>query len=224
MTVAAIILATRPESALRDVNGIPNVRRLVDTAWAGGALPIVVVASDAGDAVAAALAGSAALLASPAPEESGPVGQMCRGFDVARSEVEGTDAALLWPAQMGWVDAETVTSLIEAHGIRRTAVFRPAFRGTAGWPALVPAVRIEALRGLDTAMTPEALLDALMSAEGDRLIDVGDPGVTHDLDTPPAALPPFEGPPEPASGRHREWGSQAAAVPDAGPEPARTVP
>jgi CTP:molybdopterin cytidylyltransferase MocA len=223
MTVAAIILATGPESALRDVNGIPNVRRLADTAWAGGALPIVVVSADAGDAVAAALAGSAALLAVPAPEESGAAGRMRRGFDVATSEIEGTDAALLWPAQMGWVDAETVTTLIEAHGVRRTAVVRPAFRGTAGWPALIPAVRIGALRGLDPALAPEALLDALMSAEGDRLIDVGDPGVTHDLDTPPWALPPFEGPPEPASGSHREWGSAAAAGPDAAPDPARTV-
>jgi CTP:molybdopterin cytidylyltransferase MocA len=223
MTVAAIILATRPESLLRDVDGIPNVRRLADAAWAGGALPIVVVAPDADGATAAALAGSAALLVAPAPEESGPAGQMSRGFDVARSEIEGTDAALLWPAHMGWVDAETVTSLIEAHGARRAAVFRPAFRGTAGWPALIPAVRIEALRGFDPATTPEALLDDLMSEEGDRLIEVGDPGVTHDLDTPPASLPPFEGPPEPASGSHHEWGSEAAAGPDAAPDPARRV-
>jgi CTP:molybdopterin cytidylyltransferase MocA len=223
MTVAAIILAEGPESALRDVNGVPNARRLVDAAWAGGALPIVVVSSAPGDELAAALAGSPALLAASAAEQSGPLGQISRGFDVARAEIEATDAALLWPAHMGWVDSETVTSLIEAHGTARAAVLRAAYRGTAGWPALVPLARLEALRELGPAMAPEALLDALMVEEGDRLIEVGDPGVTHDLDTPRAALPPFEGPPGPASGSHREWGSEAAAGPDAAPEPARTV-
>ena len=202
---------------------MPNVRRLADTAWAGGALPIVVVSFDPEGDVAAALAGSPAVLAAPAPREAGAVGQMCRGIDVARDEVDGTDAALVWPARMGWVDAETVTSLIEAHGIDRAAVLRPAFGGEAGWPALVPVAHLDALRPLDASLMPGPLVDALAAAVGGRLVDLGDPGAVHDLDTPRADLPPFEAPPEPVAAHHHEWGSPAASGPDAPPEPARTI-
>ena len=37
MTVAAVILAASPESALADADGVPRVRRIVDSAWSGGA-------------------------------------------------------------------------------------------------------------------------------------------------------------------------------------------
>ena len=222
MTVAAVILAGDPDSALRDVEGTPGARRLVDTAWAGGATPIVVVAADPDGAVAAALAGSPAVLAAP-PAEGRRVGQMAHGFAVARAEVEDTAAALLWPARMGWVDAETVTSLIEAHGVDRAAVLRPAFRGSAGWPALVPTGHLGALRALDAGLEPEAAVEALLTVVGGRLIELGDPGTTHDLATPRSALPPFEGPPEPTAEHHHEWGSPAAAGPDEPPPPARTI-
>ena len=74
MTVAAVILAARPAGALREVEGVANARRLVDTAWAGGAMPIVVVSADPDGAVARVLAGSTALLADPAAEERRPRG------------------------------------------------------------------------------------------------------------------------------------------------------
>ncbi len=224
MTVAAVILAAGPASALRGVEGVPNARRLVDTAWAGGATPIVVVSFDPDGEVAAVLAGSPVVLAAPAPVASGPVAQVCRGIDVARAEVDGTDAALVWPARMGWVDAETVTSLIEAHGADRSAVLRPAFGGTAGWPALVPVAHVEALRGLAADLQPDDLVAALAAAVGGRLVEVGDPGTIHDLETPRAELPPFAGPPEPPAGHRHEWGSPAAAGPDAPAAPPRTVP
>ena len=52
MTVAAVILASTADGALTDTLGQPRVRRLVDIAWAGGALPVVVVAPDPDGAVA----------------------------------------------------------------------------------------------------------------------------------------------------------------------------
>ncbi len=223
MTVAAVVLAADLATALHAVDGVPNARRLVDAAWAGGALPVVVVAADPDGAVAAALAGSVAVLAAPAPGAAGPVGQACRGIDVARAEVDATTAALVWPARMGWVDAETVTSLIEAHGTDPSALLRPAFRGQAGWPALVPIVHLETFRALDPGLAPGALVDALAATVGIRLVELGDPGATYDLDTPRDDLPPFEGPPEPPAGRHHEWGSPAAAGPDEPPEPPRTA-
>ena len=214
MTVAAVILAVTPESAVRVVEGVPNVRRLTDVAWAGGAIPIVVVAPDPDGAVRAALAGAEVTRAEAAPAEAGPVGQICRGIDVAVTLVAGTEAALVWPARMGWVDAETVTSLIEAHGSDRARLLRPSFAGEGGWPALLPLAHLEALRGLARDLLPDALLGELAELVPTGLVELGDPGVTHPLDTPRDALPPFEGPSEPASGRAYEWGAAVAGRAD----------
>lgn len=223
MTVAAVILAATPESALREVEGAPNARRLADAAWAGGAIPVVVVAPDPDGAIRAVLGGAEVVYAAPAPHEGGPVGQICRGIDVALAAVARTEAALVWPARMGWVDAETVTSLIEAHGVERGVVLRPAYAGEPGFPVLVPTAVLEALRSLSAALMPGALMTELAARVPARVIELGDPGVTHSLDTPRDALPPFEGPAEPASGHTHEWGSAAALGPDEPPEPVPTI-
>ena len=217
VTVAACILAASPDSALREVDGTPNVRRLVDLAWAGGAMPVIVVVPDPDGAVAAALAGAPVVLGVPAPFELGPAGQMARAIDLALAEVDATDAALLWPARMGWLDAETVTSLIEAHGTDRGTLLRPAFRGEAGWPILVPVGNLAALRALPADLMPPAISDALAVATPSRTVELGDPGIVLGLDTPRDDLPPFEGPPEPAAGHRHEWGAAAAAGPDEAP-------
>ena len=222
MTVAACILASSAEIALRDVDGTPNVRRLVDLAWAGGALPVVVVSPDPQGAVAAALAGAPVVLAAPAAADAGPAGQMARAIELACGEVDATDAALLWPAGMGWLDAETVTSLIEAHGADRDALLRPAFRATPGWPILLPVGRLPAVRALSADLGPEEISEALATLLPTRSIELGDPGIVLGLDTPREGLPRFEGPPEPPPDRRHEWGALVAAGPDEAPEPPAT--
>src|SRR5262245_8812571 len=112
MTVAAVILAASPESALADADGVPRVRRIVDAAWSGGALPVVVVSFDPDGAVAAALAGASVTLAEPVPLPAGvPVAQMRRGVEVAQGIVNETDGVFIWPTRMGWVSPETITSM-----------------------------------------------------------------------------------------------------------------
>ena len=61
MTVAAVILSATAQGAVADTLGQPRVRRLVDIAWSGGALPVVVLSPDDDGAVAAALVGSEAV-------------------------------------------------------------------------------------------------------------------------------------------------------------------
>jgi CTP:molybdopterin cytidylyltransferase MocA len=218
MTVAAVILYARPEGALADAAGRPAVRRAVESAWAGGATPIVVVSFDPDGAVASALAGSPAVLAEPAPVESGPVGQMARGIAVAGEQVTETEAALIWPGRMVWIDAETVTSLIEAYGAQRGSALRPVYSDEAGWPVLVPMDQVEALVALGPALMPDALMTEFMAAvPSSGMIDTGDPGVTHDISTPFEDLPQFEGPPQPVAGHAPEWGAAAAEMPDDAP-------
>ena len=217
MTVAAIILSATAEGAIEDTLGQPRVRRLADLAWSGGALPIVVLAPDPAGAVAAALVGSEAVYGSPALPESGPVGQMVHGAELAMYEVRDTTAVLLWPARMTWVGPETITSLIEAHGTSRDEMLRPTWHGDPGWPVLVPTSYLEALRAIAPDRMPHSVIDDLAAALPTRVVEMGDPGVIHDAETPAADLPTYEGPPDPPAGHTHEWGADVAA--EAGLEP-----
>ena len=218
MTVAAVILSASAEGSLADTLGQSRVRRLADLAWSGGALPVMVVSPDPDGAVAAALAGTEAVYGSPASPEAGPVGQMVRGAELAVAEVRDTTAFLIWPARMTWVGPETVTSLIEAHGPDPETILLPAWQGEPGWPVLVPLIRLDALRGIATDRMPLDVIHDLVAVAPARLVDVGDPGVIHDVSTEQADLPPYEGPPDPLAAHTHEWGADVAA--EAGlPEP-----
>jgi CTP:molybdopterin cytidylyltransferase MocA len=218
MTVAAVILAASPATALADAEGTPAVRRIADTAWAGGATPVVVVADDPDGAVAAVLATAEVTLLAPAPREGGPVGQIAHGMAAAGELVGSTTAALVWPGRVAWADAETVTTLIEMHGDDPAAILRPGYDGVAGWPALMPMSVLDQISALSPSRMPDEILDDLAAAGIPvRALDTGDPGTTHDVSVPRSMLPAFDGPPRPDDGVEREWGAPAADQPDDAP-------
>lgn len=218
MTVAAVILAASPESALADADGSPGVRRIADAAWAGGATPIIVVSFDPDGAVATALAGAPVTLAEPAPADHGPRAQMARGADVARDEIEDTDAVLLWPARMTWVGPETVTSLVELHGVAPDSLLRPTWDDEPGWPVLLPVAALGALRSVAAdRMPPDVVADLVAAGVPLRLVNLGDPGVAFDVGTARADLPAYVGPVESAAGHVHEWGAGLADAPEDGP-------
>ncbi len=218
MTVACVILAASPESALVDADGLPSVRRIADAAWSGGATPIVVVAADPDGHVARSLAGAAVTLAQPPPTPAGAPAQIARGMDVALAEVRDASAALVWPVRMTWVGPETVTSLIEAHGGVPDVMLSPQFEGQQGWPVLVPIAALETIRGAPADSMPDAARDAVLAAGiGETGLDLGDPGVIHDRDVARADLPPYVGPAEPPAGHVHEWGAALADVPEDAP-------
>ena len=211
MTVAAVILAASPESALADADGIAAVRRIADTAWSGGATPIVVVSSDPDGAVAAALAGAPVTLAEPAPQAGGPVAQIQRGIEVAAAEIHGTTAAFVWPARLTWVGAETITTMIETHGLAPRAILRPAYDGAAGFPALVPVRAAAGLATIAANRMPNEVIDDLVAAGSEvRDLELGDPGTIHGRDIARADLPPYIGPEEPPLPHTHEWGAALA--------------
>lgn len=223
MTVAAVILAATPESALADAAGVPRVRRIVDAAWSGGALPVVVVSFDPDGAIAAALAGAAVTLAEPVPKPDGvPVAQIRRGIEVAQATVRDVGAALIWPVRMGWVSPESVTSMIEAHGIDRGSLLRPTFDGEDGWPVLLPITRADALAAVAPDRFPDDIIaDVIAGGVPARTLELGDPGTTHDGSVPREQLPPYTGPLEPVAHHTHEWG---AAVETASEESPLTGP
>jgi len=173
-----------------------------------------VVSPDPDGSVAAALLGSEAVHGFPAPLEAGPAGQMVRGAELALDDVRDTTAVLLWPSRMIWVGPETITSLIEAHGMDRSAMLRPVWQGEPGWPVLLPTAALDDLRAVGPDAMPPDVVEALARSIPTRLVDLGDPGVVHDADTSLRDLPAYEGPPDPPGGHVHEWGEDVIA--DAG--------
>ncbi len=213
MTVAAAVLAANPESALAAAESQPAVRRIADAAWSGGALPIVVVSFDPDGAVGRALAGAPATLETPAPVETGPVGQIARGVDAALRLVTETAAVLVWPARLCWVGPETVTTLIEAFGTRPGTVLEPTYRGQTGWPKLLPADHLAVFRALPADALPDDLFERLRAAGVPfDSVETGDPGVVVDGRTPRSELPTYDGPSGPGAGHAHEWGEGVAAI------------
>lgn len=217
MTVAAVVLPASAEEALADAAGRIAVRRIVDSAWAGGALPILVVLADGAGAVSAALEGSPARLVDPRGAsglETARIGAMA-----ALDAVRETSAVLLWPGRMAWVDPETVTSLIEAHGRRDGRVTRPRRAGEVGWPVLLPAAD-----ALEILAAEAASLDELVAAIDAATVELGDPGSLLGLEVAIDELPDYAGPPEPVGGPPPEWGAAAAETrePEVSPRPSGT--
>jgi CTP:molybdopterin cytidylyltransferase MocA len=209
VTVAAVIVPRDAGEALADAAGRAAARRIVDVAWAGGAMPLIVVVDDRDGAVAAALAGSPARV-EPSSSVAG-VSPYRAGADAATDAVVGTDGWLLWPGDHAWVDPETVTSLIEAHGPRPDALLRPVHAGRAGWPLLVPAGR---LTEVDDALRAGGL--AAVDALGVVTLDLGDPGSVVTLAVAIADVPAYVGPAAPVAGPPPDWGAAAADDPDWG--------
>ena len=209
MTVAAVVLAPDIATALADADGLPALRRVVQSAWAGGALPIVVVSHSGpeGDSLAAALEGLPATLHQP---KNVPPGSRWfgGGLELARDQVRETEAALLWPARFAWIDPETVTSTIEAHGAAPETIVRAAYRDEPGFPILVPAdlgARFLAELELHAFQLVEALVAGGAAL---RTIELGDPGIVMDVATPRNRLPEYQGPPEPAAGPAPDWNAE----------------
>jgi len=210
VTVAAVILVPEPAAALALADGEPVLRRVCQAAWSGGAIPTVAVGSQLTEEARDAVGDLTVTFAEPAATEPHGIAWFARGLLTAATTVTDTTAALLWPVRQAWVDPETVTSLVEAHGAWTDAIIRPAYAGQPGFPILIPAAladRLAALSGQHGVEAVEALVAAGVPL---RQIEMGDPGIVHDISTPRADLPSYQGPPQPAAGPPPDWNEALA--------------
>lgn len=205
MTVAALIVPGAPEAGTPT---IAELRRIAECAWAGGAWPIRFCRGSApADALAAVAAGTTADLA---PAAHRTIAAATSGLVRA---VGATTAVLFWPADHPWVDPESVTLLLQAHGGDPGAVLRAA-DGDPGYPLLLPVPVARSAAEPARASAMAGLLARLaVSGAGLVLVPTGDAGTTHDRRHPADALPPYRGPDRPLA-PPPEWGAAAADAPD----------
>ena len=123
MTVAAHIAVSGAPTAPGVAR--PELSRLVEAAWSGGAQPILISGLSAGEAAPTlSRATSSAEFSAVAAD--------------ALSEVAGTTAVITLPLSHAGVDPETITALIAAHGREGERVLIASWNGEAGPIRLTP--------------------------------------------------------------------------------------
>ncbi|MGI9626625.1 MAG: nucleotidyltransferase family protein [Longimicrobiales bacterium] len=186
--VAGLVLAAGASSrmgrskALLEADGSTFVSRLVSTLRTGGCTPVVVVcAAGSGETADEARKAGGTVAVNP----KGAGGQIA-SIRVGLAELLGLEeppgAVVFTPVDNPGVRADTVERLIEAWRTTDRDIVHPVYRGTRGHPVLV-----------DAKLTHEFLADPLpdgarsvVRKDPERVLNlqVDDPGVAEDLDTP----------------------------------------
>jgi len=179
--VAAILLAAGKSrrmgscKQLLPLGGVTVIGRCLDALVTGGAGEVVVVVSEAGNEVAdAARAYPVRIVVNP--ESDGDMASSVRaGRDALPPDVGGVIVAL---CDYPLVSAATVTRLIEEHA-DSPGIIIPCHGGRRGHPLLFP-------RAILNELTGGLILRDLVQRNPERIrcLDVDDPGVLIDMDTP----------------------------------------
>lgn len=163
---------------LLPLDGRPAVVRCLETILAAGIGigNIIVVVAPGGDEVARAIGHLPVTVARNASEGSDMAQSVRTGLELVGSAVSGVLVCL---ADHPLVTAETCRLLRGEHRRTPEAVLVPVFEGRKGHPSLFPRPVIAELATLPT-------LREVISAHPARvrLLDVDDPGVIEDMDTP----------------------------------------
>jgi len=123
MTVAAHIIISGTPTTPGDAR--PELSRLVEAAWSGGAHPILISGLSSGEVA-------------PTLSRSTPSAQFAAVAAAALGEVAGTTAVITLPVSHAGVDPETITALIAGHGRQSEQVLVASRNGEAGPIRLTP--------------------------------------------------------------------------------------
>lgn len=175
--------------ALLDTGGAIALERILATARrAGVGRARVVLGTDAPAILSQAHIGATEAIINPAPERgrTGSIQEGLRGLGSA-------EAILLWPVDLPWVQAATISRLLAA-ALPNTIII-PEAGGRRGHPILIPTTLLPGVMGL----SPDAPLNEWVRRQDTALAQTNDPACATPLNTPEehkAAFARF------ASGRH----------------------
>lgn len=178
--------------ALLDAGGRSFLAATVGALVGGGCRPVVVVLGDGqDDEERKARAAGAVTLHNPDPGE-GPV----TSLRLAIRALEGQAAGIAFlPVDHPLVRPETVRALLDAFREGDAPVVLPVHRGERGHPGLFRRTVFPDL--LDPALEGGARTVVHAHLDQATLLEVDDPGVLADIDTPEAYRAAFPGSPSP---------------------------
>ncbi len=181
-SVVAILLAAGKSrrmgscKQLLPLGGSTVIARCLEVLVAGGVGEIVVVVAEAGNNVAAAVQDYLVKIVVNLEHEGDMASSVRAGRDAVTTDTSGVivalcDYPLVYPA--------TIKSLILAHGESPGSILIPCHLERRGHPLLFS-------RSILDELTPDATLRDLVRRDPDRIrcLNVDDPGVLLDMDTP----------------------------------------
>lgn len=187
LRVAGVIPAAGASSrmgtpkALLDAGGRSFVVSAVGSLAAGGCDPVVVVVGPGHhEAARRAAEAGARVLVNHDPGE-GPITSVRLALSALTTSV---DAIALLPVDHPTVEPSTVTALVHALCDSRAPLAIPVFQGRRGHPALFARELFPAL--LDPTLVGGARSVVHARLDDAALVEVDDPGVVADVDTPAA--------------------------------------
>jgi CTP:molybdopterin cytidylyltransferase MocA len=160
--------------------GRPFVSYAVDLACAASCDPIVVV--DGAQPLPPEVLGGARLVHNAA-WQSGPLSSLQMGLREVLADPE-VETVLVLTVDRPHLASSTVTALVEAGRVRRDEIWQPRFAGRRGHPIVYPREVASALSKLPLTDTPRRLLRATPWNARRRSLEVDDPAVLDNLDTP----------------------------------------
>ena len=181
-SVAAILLAAGKSrrmgscKQLLPLGGSTVIVRCVGALVTGGADEIVVVVSEEGNGVAEVVRGYPVRIVVNRESEGDMASSVRAGRDALTTEASGVIVSL---CDYPLVSAATITSLIIEHGASPNSIIMPCHREQRGHPLLFP-------RSVLNELADGLILRDLVRRDPNRIrcLDVADPGVLIDMDTP----------------------------------------
>ncbi len=174
---------TRPKALLACGAGGPTFVRRLAQAFCDGGLPEALVVGRPDDAALRAEVeslGVAARLVENANADAGQLSSLVAGLQAA--DRPGIRAVLVAPVDSPLINAETVRAVVSAFDASHAPIVRARYHERNGHPVLFARALFHELRHADPAVGARAVLRA---HAGQILnVDVEDPGVVTDVDTP----------------------------------------
>ena len=203
--VAGVVLAAGASvrmgapKPLLDAGGMTFAMRLVETLAEGGCDPVVVVCAAGTGALAdEVVRGPGVLVVNPGGR-GGQIGSLRVALDHLEVMTDPPWAFAFTPVDNPAVAPATVQALIEAWRASRAAIVLPRYGDVRGHPVVADMSMADEFRakGLQEGARTVVRRDPGRVLE----VEVADPGVADDLDTPERYRKRFAGPGGPAAGR-----------------------
>jgi molybdenum cofactor cytidylyltransferase len=172
----------RPKALLAAGDGDTFLSVLIRTLTAGGTGDVLVVTRPAEvglglEIARASGAGQVRQVENPVAEQGGQLSSIVAALAAVDARAE---AILVVPVDMPLVRPSTVRRLIEAFRDSQAPILRAVCGGRHGHPVIFARHVFEDLRGADPALGARAVVRARGAVD----VEVDDPGVLEDIDTP----------------------------------------
>jgi molybdenum cofactor cytidylyltransferase len=165
-----------------DRHGPTFLHTIVTTLIDGGAIDVVIVVRPDDHAVHDAVAahGTRTRCVINAHADAGQLSSLLAGLEAV--DHPGVHGIIVTPVDAPFVRASTVRALLAAAESRGAPIVRPTHHGQHGHPVVFTRAVFDELRHADRAVGAKAVVHA--HAHDLMDLEVDDPGVLHDIDSP----------------------------------------